>query len=122
MLKRKTLVVVCLVTTLFVSGALPAWATVEQGSKNCSTNAHVYTKGYWKTSWNSWLDITADGTREKTGNDTNSGTWETDYINTWASVPEHGPVFTNINTAFYRIFGTTLDTVASWPGCQTDSN
>lgn len=122
-MRRSQQVPVLLIIGALVLGiALPALAVSESGHKSCSTSAHVYTKGVWRTSWNSWLDITADGTREKTGSDVNSGTWETDYINTWASVPEHGPVVTGINSAYYYIYGNSLDTVASWPGCQTDSN
>lgn len=109
--------VVVMVIGMFAS---PALATSEGGWKSCSASSHVYTKGEWKTSYSSWLDITADGIREKVASDVNAGNWETDYMNTWASVPEHGAVVTTINSAYYSIFGSTLDTWLSWPGCQAD--
>lgn len=116
---RKTAMIGAMLA-LLLQIPLAALAASESGFKSCSTNAHVYTKADWQTSYSSWIDIEADGTREKSASDTNSGTWEVDYLNTYGSVGEHGPVNTQINSAYYYIFGNVLDTVLSWPGCEAD--
>ena len=115
--RRSRLGVVLLSVALLVLLMAPAaQATSEGGYKACSASSHVYTKAKWKTSYSAWLDITADGIREKTDSDTNGGVWEIDYMNLYG----WGSVYTWINSAYYNIWGSTLSTWNSWPGCQAD--
>jgi hypothetical protein len=106
-------VALALIFALFVPAAQ---ATSESGWKTCGSSSHVYTKAKWKTSYSAWLDITADGIREKTDSDSNGGIWETDYMNLYG----WGSTTTWINDAFYYIWGSTLSTTYSWPGCEAD--
>lgn len=102
--------------TLFVLTAAPAaLATSESGYKSCGSPSHVYTKAKWQSSYSAWLDISGDGTREKTDSDTNGGVWEIDYMNAYG-----WGVYTWINSAYYHIYGYVLSTTYSWPGCEAD--
>jgi hypothetical protein len=109
--------VLAITLVLVVAFAIPALATTESGFKSCSSDAHVYTKGVWKSYWYSWVDIEGDGIRENFYSDTNGGVWETDYLNAYGWP---GGVDQSVNSAYYKIYGTVLDTWSSWPGCQAD--
>lgn len=114
-MRRPVTSIVVALAVLFA--ALPAFAISESGHKTCSSNAHVYTKVRWQSQFETWLDIQADGVRERHTTGGNDGSWATYYLN--APQDPFGEV-DSINNAFYYIWGLTLSTVNSWPGCIAD--
>ncbi len=120
---RRWLVGLIVVTLM---GAVSTWALAsdfpnapdyEGGHRSCSGSSHVYTKGKWKNNYGSWLDVTADGIREKKlVLNPQDGVWRITYLNTWST----GSIDAGIDSAYYEIAGNPLSYTWSWPGCEAD--
>ena len=99
--------------------ATPALATTEgPANKFCNSTSHVYVKSQWKLNTTLYLDYHGytGGTWDHVKWDSNSGTWEVDYLNTFAS----GIRDIDIDWGAYKIYGEVLSTVYSWPGCEAN--
>ncbi len=71
----------------------------------------------YKSQFETWLDIEADGVRERHTTGSNNGSWATYYLN--APKDPFGELDW-IDEAYYYIWGETLSRWWSWPGCAAD--
>lgn len=120
---RKRLSVIAVALALFMLAFAPAaLATTESGTKSCNSSSHVYLKSRWKSLTELSLDYHGygGGAWDYVWADSNSGVWETDYLNTYDSWIETGIIDTGIDWGQYEIWGSTLSTVYSWPGCEAN--
>lgn len=115
-MKKKVALVVMAIVMVF---ATPAFATTEgPAQKFCNSTSHVYVKSQWKFATTLYLDYHGytGGAWDYTKIDSNSGTWEIDYLNTYAA----GIRDEDIDWGTYKIYGQVLSTVYSWPGCEAN--
>ena len=115
---RRALSVTLVGMPLVMGVALPALATLEIGTRDCGSASHVYTRGYWKYGYHSYLDkVNPDGVKDKQVTaSSQTSTWKITYLNTWSA----GSVNTSINHAYYYMWGQELSTGSSWPGCEAN--